>query len=153
MLKNSSRWSGDYWHVVFAVFAILSLANTFGLLLGWFNSVDVKGGWPFALLLYSVVSMLYASAFSKLMTLYGRSHVWFIFTYNLTLASLLFIKSYLFYAIEIDWLKVNSGEMELSFFQSIVYGDSSLYVLYGVFLFGSVIAGQAYSRIGSSKIV
>ncbi len=151
MLKNTSKWSAGYWQVVVAVFALLFLANAFGLLLGWFHSVDVKGWWPFALVLFAIVSLLYATAFSKIMTESGRSHIWFISTYNLTLASLLFLKAYLFYTIEIDWLKVNSGEIELSFFQSTVHSDFTFYILYGVFLLGAVIAGQAYSHVESSK--
>ncbi|MEJ2765989.1 hypothetical protein VV869_18710, partial [Photobacterium sp. MCCC 1A19761] len=133
MLKGSSKWSGGYWPVVVVVFSLLFLPNAFGLLIGWFHSVDVKGWWSLSLVLSSIISMLYASAFSKVMTRPGRTHFLFIVTYNLILASLLLLKSYLFYTVEIDWLKVNSGEIELSFYQGVVHSDSTFYVLYGVF--------------------
>jgi hypothetical protein len=124
------------------VFAVLSLSNCLETLFGWFHSQDVKGLWPLALLLYSLLAFAYAVVFSATTRVTCRADIGFTFVYNVVLASLLFLHSYLYYTLEIDWLAVNSRTATLTGFQSIIRSDFTPISIYAMFLLGAVVAGR-----------
>ncbi len=142
-MTNESRYlMVGFWTVVFYVFVILSISNCIEILFGWFHSQDVRDLWPLGLSLYSAAAFAYAVAFSALMRNIRRTDIVLIVIYNAVLASLLFLNSYLYYTIRIDWLAVNSHTATLTAFQKIIRSDYTPILIYAMFLFGTVVAGR-----------
>ena len=131
-----------FWTIVLCVFAVLFLSNCLETLIGWFHSQDVRGWWPLGLLLGSALAFAYAVAFSAAMQVTRRADIGFTTIYNTVLASMLFLRGYLYYTIEIDWLAVNSHTETLTAFQKIIRSDFAPISIYSIFLLGAIIAGR-----------
>lgn len=111
------------------VFLILAISSVVSTINGWFNSVDVRGWWPFGITIYLLVDFIYALVFSALTHARRQSSFFFAVAYNTTLGALLVVHSILFYAT-----KPGSGHWE-----EFIHSSYTLYGAYGVFLTGAAI--------------
>jgi len=127
MKKNTvSRPQGITFALVFLILAISSAVST---IIGWFNSVDVKGWWPLGITIYFLVDFIYALVFAALTHARRRSSFFFVVAYNTTLGVLLVVHSILFYAT-----KISDGRWE-----EFIHSSYTLYGAYGAFLTGAAI--------------
>jgi hypothetical protein len=131
-----------FWPIALYVFAVLSLSNCLQSLFGWLQSQGDRDWWTLGLLMYSLLALAYAVAFSAVTQITRRSDIRFTTIYNSVLASLLFLHGYLYYTIEIDWIAVNSHTARLTSLQSIIRSDFTSISIYTIFLLGAVVAGR-----------
>jgi hypothetical protein len=95
---------------------------------------------------FSAISFGYAATFSAATHAASDLGLRFSIIYNVVLALTLVLHRALFYTLKIDWLSVNSGVIELSFFQRIIHGDATVYSIYAVFLAGALIVAKVMKR-------
>jgi hypothetical protein len=134
------------WRIALLVFLILTLSNVAVLGIGWIYSGDVRAWWPVALVVFSAISFGYAAMFSAATHAASGLGLRFSIIYNVVLALTLLLHGALFYTVKVDWLSVNSGVIQLSFFQRIIHSDATVYSIYAVFLAGALIIAEVMKR-------
>jgi len=133
--------------IIMVVLTVFSALNT---LYGWFQSTDVKGWWPLILLLWFVVTWVYAVAYALLVSHHRLIQPAFLIQYHCALGAVLFLNTYLYYAIDVNWGAVNSGLAQLTTIQKIVTSHKTLYVIHLLFLGVAVIWSLVERRISGS---
>ena len=132
---------------------ILTVSNGLSTLIGWFNSVDVRGWWPISLSLQIAIGFVYAALFAAIVK---RTHILsfkFNAIYNSILGLILVLHSYLFYAIKIDWSEVGpGGTKQLVLMQKIIYSDLTPWAIYVFFLFVTLVVCLAKSNQDRDRI-
>lgn len=124
---------------------MLFLSNCLEILFELFYSPDsqeVRDLWPFELLVYSLLALAYAVAFSMAMRISCRADIIFAAIYNSVLALLLFLHVYLYYMIVIDWLAVNPHAATVTAFQNMGRNEFIRISIYSIFLLGAVVVGR-----------
>jgi hypothetical protein len=149
---RQGRKSREFWLVTALVFLILMASNTALLCIGWFHSVDVRAWWPFIVSVGAAIAFSYASLFSATMRAARIHDLRFVVIYNCVLALTLLLHGALYYTLKVDWLAVNIGLVQLTFFQRIIRSDAAVYSIYAAFLIGAlVIAAIALIRAPPGK--
>lgn len=110
------------------VFLILAASSALSTVIGWFNSVDVKGWWPFVIAFSLFLDCIYSLIFAALSRLGRPFGLRFVIVYNAALGLLLVVQTILFYTTK-------AGTIDsLSYFLQQARSSSSVYGLYGLFL-------------------
>lgn len=128
--------------VVLAVFSVITT------LYGWFQSTDVRGWWPVILLLWFLLTWVYALAYALLVNHHRLIQPSFLIQYHAALGAVLFANAYLYFVIDIDWTAVNSGLAQLSVIQEIVTSHKTFYAVHLLFLGVAVIWSYVGRRLG-----
>jgi hypothetical protein len=119
------------------VFLILGAASAVSTVVGWFNSVDVKGWWPLGIAVYLLFDCVYALLFVAIAQR-GRPFGWpLVISYNAALGVALVVASFLFYTKfgTVNWLFANSGNLALSLhLHSVIHSKANQVGLYALFL-------------------
>lgn len=138
--KDTNAKVGTYFVLVAFILGISSGLST---LVGWFNSVDVKGWWPLSLAFQIGVGCIYAAVFAATMKFSRTTSLKFVVIYNSILGLVLFLFYYLFYRIETDWLAINTGAKKLNLLQKILFSDLTYWTIYLLFLLGAFVVCYA----------
>jgi hypothetical protein len=132
------------------IMVVLTVFSALTTLYGWFQSTDVRGWWPVILLLWFLVTWVYAVAYALFVNHHRLIQPSFLIQYHAALGAVLFVNTYLHYMIDIDWAAVNSGLAQLSVIQEIVTSHKTFYAIHLLFLGAAVIWSYAGRRIGGS---
>lgn len=111
------------------IFVILAVSSALSALMASKMSVD-GGKWPLALTLYILIDAVYAGALLLAAGWTRYQNLGFAVVVNAILALVLLLRSYLFYAVDIDWGAVNSGVKRLTLFQTVIRSDVTPWALY-----------------------
>jgi hypothetical protein len=139
MIEKAGNQKIEFWRVVFIVFTILTLSNSLQLLIEWSYSIDARGWWLMSLFVTSMISFIYAFAFSAIIKATCYNNLRFAITYNVFLALVLLLHAYLYYTINIDWSAINSGTEKPNTFDIMIHSDFTPFGIYCVFLFGTIL--------------
>ncbi|MCA3230464.1 MAG: hypothetical protein ING40_15725 [Burkholderiales bacterium] len=111
------------------ILCLLLVAFVLSLALGW-HEADVQGWWPLALAVGALVASTYAALFSLLLPPdLSRRSVLAAVVLNASVALLLVVHAASFYWLPVDWLAVNEGRLELTWFQTLVHRAVSPYLI------------------------
>ena len=100
----------------------------------WYNrSVDVRWWWPFALLFSSLLWLLYGGLFLLIEKIRPMSYTYAI-VFNSLLAIVVLVVWIAYYFLKTDWLAFNEWREKLTWLESLVYNDKTLYAIPLVFL-------------------
>lgn len=110
------------------VFLILAASSALSTVIGWFNSVDVKGWWPFVMAVSLFLDCIYSLIFVALSRLGRPFGLRFVIGYNAALGLLLVVQDILFYTTK-------AGTIDsLSYFLHQARSFSGVFGFHGLFL-------------------
>jgi hypothetical protein len=95
-------------------------------------SVDLKGWWPWLLVILLLATVLHALVFALITLGVVGSKKRFAVGLNLLLVLVLFIRSVLYHWLPVNWGAVNRGELELTVLQKFLRSDVAFWLPYGV---------------------
>ncbi|MDD5334604.1 MAG: hypothetical protein PHS32_12765 [Rhodoferax sp.] len=110
------------------VFLILAASSALSTVIGWFNSVDVKGWWPFVMAVSLFLDCVYSLIFVALSRLGRPFGLRFVIVYNAALGLLVVVQTILFYTSKAGTIDSRS------YFLQLARSDSCVPGLYGLFL-------------------
>ena len=125
-------------HFMFA-FSVLIVGSVISTLIAVTSDSIDKGWWPVGLLLYVVISLIYAGVFSVLalrmnLSVFPAGYV------HVLVVIISVILSVLFYYLPIDWLAINNGA-NMSKLQALVHSDITHYAVYLAGLIVALLVG------------
>jgi hypothetical protein len=114
---------------IFATILGLLLSGlVISLALGW-HEADVRAWWPLILAAGTLLACVYASLFALLLPSVSSRTLRVALIWNLAITSILVLHSALFHWLPIDWLAVNEGAVQLTWFQQLVRSDATPYLV------------------------
>jgi hypothetical protein len=116
----------------FTIMTLLLVSAIIELIVGYYNSSDIRGWWTLVLIVTVVTYWIYGSLFIIIDNINPTSQK-YVIIYNSILSTIIAIESILYYTIDIDWLAINNGTKTLTLFESIIHNTSTDLIL-GIFL-------------------
>ena len=130
------------------VFVVLQLSVLSSVLVTLTSGSPDRGWWPFYVIVFGMVSLLYAIVFSaiahwKNISVFPAGYV------HILIALITVLLTILFYHLDTDWLSINNGA-QMTLVQRIVHADITGYMVYALGFIVAILVGVTARHVERS---